>query len=37
MVLVEHRDFFITPCIRRPRSRSPRRNVSIPFFCVQKL
>jgi len=30
-ILVENRDFFIPPCIRRPRSGCSRRNIAIPF------
>ena len=30
-ILVENRDFFIPPCIRRPRYGDIRRNIFIPF------
>jgi len=29
--LVENRDCFIPPCIRRPRYGGSRRNIAIPF------
>jgi len=36
-MLVENRDFFIPPCIRRPRSGGPRQNITIgPNVCCWK-